>query len=146
MNARVIVAVVGAVTLLLGVLGLLRPEWVMSFVGFDVASNAPKTLVRGEIRAVYGGLLIAAGVFTLLGAPAPRANQGRLLLLATLWLGAGAGRLFGAFVDGNPGLFGWLFFALEVSGGAALIYASQFAIETTVPNAPAGSEAPSFRA
>jgi Domain of unknown function (DUF4345) len=145
MNARVIVAVVGAVTLLLGLLGLLRPEWVMSFVGFDVASNASKTLVRGEIRAVYGGLLIAAAVFTLLGAPAPRANQGRLLLLAMLWLGAGAGRLFGAFVDGNPGLFGWLAFALELGGGGALVYAAQFAAETTVPETPAGNEAPPFR-
>ncbi len=146
MNARAIVAVVGAVTLLLGFLGLFRPEWVMSFVGFDVASNASKTLVHGEIRAVYGGLLIAAGVFTLLTAPAPRANQGRLLLLAMLWLGAGAGRLFGAFVDGNPGLFGWLAFALELGGGGALFYASQFAPETTVPEAPAGSAAPPFRA
>src|SRR5438094_2208454 len=77
-NTRVIVAVVGVVTLLLGLGGLFRPEWVMNFVGYAVASNAPATLVRGEVRAVYGGLMVAAGVLTLLAAPAPRANQGKL--------------------------------------------------------------------
>jgi hypothetical protein len=146
MNARVIVGVVGAVTLLLGLVGLFRPEWAMNFIGYAVASNAAATLVRGEIRAVYGGLMLAAGVFTMLAAPAPLANKGRLLLLSTLWLGAGAGRLFGAFVDGNPGLFGWLFFALELGGGSALLYASLFAPEPAVPGVPAGSEAPPLRA
>jgi Domain of unknown function (DUF4345) len=146
MNARVIIGVVGAVTVLLGLCGLFRPEWVMNFVGYAVASNAPATLVRGEIRAVYGGLMVAAGIFTLLAAPAPRANRGRLLLLALLWLGAGGGRLFGAFIDGNPGLFGWLAVTFELGFGGALLYASEFAPETAVPTAPAGSEAPPFRA
>jgi hypothetical protein len=145
MNARAVVGVVGAVTLLLGLLGLFRPEWTMNFLGYAVASNAAATFVRGEVRAVYGGLMVAAAVFTLLAAPAPRANQGRLLLLATLWLGAGAGRLFGAFADGNPGPFGWLSVMLELGGGSALLYASLFA-ESDVPEAPAGSEAPPLRA
>jgi hypothetical protein len=146
MNARALVGVVGVVTLSLGLVGLFRPEWVMNFIGFAVASNAPATLVRGEVRAVYGGLMVAAGIFTLLAAPAPLANKGRLLLLATLWLGAGAGRLFGAFVDGNPGLFGWLSLVLELGGGGTLLYASLFASETAAPEAPAGSEAPPLRA
>jgi hypothetical protein len=146
MNTRVIVGVVGVVTLLLGLGGLLRPEWVMNFIGYAVASNAAATFVRGEVRAVYGGLMVAAAVFTLLAAPAPRENQGRLLLLATLWLGAGAGRLFAAFVDGNPGLFGWLSLVLELGGGGALLYASLFAPEPAVPEAPARSEAPPLRA
>ncbi len=146
MNARVTIGVVGAVTVLLGVVGLFRPEWVLSLVGYAVASDAPATLVRGEVRAVYGGLMIAAGILTLLAAPAPRANQGRLLLVSLLFLGAGGGRLFGAFVDGNPGLFGWLFVVFELGFGGALLYASQFAPETSVPTAPAGSEAPPFRA
>jgi hypothetical protein len=136
-----VVLVVGIITILLGLGGLFRPEWVMNFVGFAVASDAPATLVRGEIRAVYGGLMLAAGIFTVLAAPAPFANKGRLLLLATLWLSAGAGRLFGAFVDGNPGLFGWLFLVLELGGGGALLYASVLAPESAVPEAPAGSEA-----
>jgi Domain of unknown function (DUF4345) len=146
MNARIVVAIVGAITLLMGLGGLFRPEWVMNFVGYAVASNAPTTLVRGEVRAVYGGMLIVAAVFTLLSAPDPREHQGRLLLLALLWVGAGAGRLFGVFVDGSPGIFGWLSLALELAGGGALIFASQAAGRASIPTAPAGSEAPPLRA
>lgn len=142
MNARIVVAVVGVITLLMGICGLFRPEWVMNFVGYDVASNASKTLVHGEVRAVYGGMLIVAAVFTMLSAPDPREHQGRLLLLGLLWIGAGAGRLFGVFADGNPGLFGWLSLALELGGGAALILASQTAGRASVPTTTAGSQAP----
>ncbi len=146
MNARIVVGIVGVITLLMGLCGLLRPEWVMNLVGYAVKSDAPKTLVHGEVRAVYGGMLIVAAVFTLLSAPDPREHQGRLLLLGLLWLGAGAGRLFGVFVDGSPGIFGWLSFALELGGGGALIIASQAAGREEIPTAPAGSEAPPLRA
>ena len=146
MNARIVVGVVGAITQLLGLGGLFRPEWVMNFVGYAVASNAPTTLVRGEVRAVYGGMLIVGAVFTLLSAPDPREHQGRLLLLGFLWLGAAAGRLLGVFVDGSPGIFGWLSLALELSGGGALIVASQAAGRASIPSAPAGSEAPPLSA
>ena len=146
MNARIVVAVVGAITLLLGLGGLFRPEWVMNFVGYAVASNAPATLVRGEVRAVYGGMLIVGAVFTLLSAPDPREHQGRLLLLGLLWIGAAAGRLLGMFVDGNPGIFGWLSLALELVGGGALIFASQSAGPASIRTAPAGSEAPPLSA
>jgi len=140
-DTRVIVGVVGLITLALGLGGLLRPEWVMNFVGYAVASNAPATLVRGEVRAVYGGLMVAAGVLTLLTAPAPRANQGKLMLLGLLWVGTGCGRLFGVFVDGNPGVIGWLSLLLEIGAGAALLYASQFAADRTTP---ASSAVPTF--
>ena len=146
MNARIVVAIVGAITLLMGLCGLLRPEWVMNFVGYEVAKNASKTLVYGEVRAVYGGLLIVAAVFTLLSAPDPREHQGRLLLLALLWIGAGAGRLLGMFVDGNPGIFGWLSLALELGGGGALILASQAPGPAAIPTAPASTEAPPLSA
>ena len=146
MNARIVVAIVGAVTLLMGLCSLFRPEWVMNFVGYAVASNAPATLVRGEVRAVYGGVLIVAAVFTLLSAPDPREHQGRLLLLGLLWIGAGAGRMLGVFVDGNPGIFGWLSLALELGGGGALVVASQAAGRTPMPIAPAGGEAPPLSA
>jgi protein-S-isoprenylcysteine O-methyltransferase Ste14 len=125
MNSRVIVAIVGAVTVLLGLGGLLYPESVMRLVGYGYPSppNIPGTL--GEVRAVYGGMLIVAGAFTLLAASDPRAHQGRLLLLGLLWIGAAAGRLFGVLVDGNPGLLGWLSVVVELGGGGALLYASQ---------------------
>ena len=133
-----IVAIVGALTVLLGLGGLLYPESVMGWVGFWYQNppNLPGT--RGEVRAVYGGMMTVAGVFTLLAVADPRANAGRLVLLGLLWVGAGAGRLFGVLADGNPGLLGWLSVLVEISGGGALLYASQAAeaARTPEPAAP----------
>ena len=132
MNARIVVAVVGAVTLLLGIGGLVYPESVMRFVGYGYQSPPNVAGTLGEVRAVYGGMLIVAAVFTLLAVPDPRAHQGRLLLLGLLWIGTGSGRLLGVFTDGNPGIIGWLSVVAELGGGGALILASR----------AAGSQAP----
>jgi hypothetical protein len=137
MNSRAIVAIVGAVTVLLGLGGLLYPESVMSLAGFWYQNppNVPAT--RGEVRAVYGGMLIVVGAFTLLAVANPRAHAGKLVLLGLLWAGAGAGRLFGVLVDGNPGLLGWFFVVVELGGGSALLYASQAAEAGPIePSAP----------
>jgi hypothetical protein len=136
MNSKTLVAIVGAVTLLLGLGGLFYPEFVMRLVGYGYQSppNAAGTL--GEVRAVYGGMLIVAGIFTLLAMFDPPRYQGRLLFLALLWIGAAAGRLFGVVVDGNPGLFAWGSFVLEVVAGGALLYASQ-ASESPTSSRPA---------
>lgn len=135
MNSKAIVAIVGAVTLLFGLGGLFYPESVMRFVGYGYQSppNAPGTLA--EVRGMYGGMLVVAGIFTLLAVPDPRRYQGRLLLLGLLWLGAAAGRLFGIAVDGNPGLFGWGWVLLEIAAGGALLFASQ-APESRFPHRP----------
>jgi len=127
MNSRAIVAIVGAATVLLGLGGLLYPESVMRLAGFWYQNppNLPGT--RGEVRAVYGGMMVVAGVFTLLAMANPRAYAGRLVLLGLLWVGAGAGRLFGVLVDGNPGVLGWIYVVVELGGGSALLYASQAA-------------------
>jgi drug/metabolite transporter superfamily protein YnfA len=125
MNPRVTVGTVGAITLLLGLGGLLQPQSVMNLIGYAVAPTTSETFVRGEVRALYGGLMVVAGVFTLLSVADPRANQGRLLMLGLLWLGACGGRVFGIFVDGNPGLFGWLSVVVELVLGGALVISSQ---------------------
>jgi protein-S-isoprenylcysteine O-methyltransferase Ste14 len=142
MNARIVVAVVGAITLLLGIGGLAYPESVMRFVGYGYQSPPNVAGTLGEVRAVYGGMLIVAAVFTLLAVRDPRAHQGRLLLLGLLWIGTGTGRLFGVFVDGNPGIFGWLALALELGGGGTLIVASQAAGRASISTASTGSQAP----
>lgn len=141
MNSRIVVALVGAVTLIIGIGGLVYPESVMRFVGFGYQSPPNIAGTLGEVRAVYGGMLVVVAVFTLLSVPDPREHQGRLLLLGLLWVGAGAGRLFGVFADGNPGIFGWLSLALDLGGGAALIAASQTAGRASVSSPPAGSQA-----
>jgi uncharacterized protein DUF4345 len=125
MNPRLIVATVGAITTLFGLGGLFRPDWVMEVIGYSVAPTASEAFLHGEVRALYGGLMVVAGVYTLLSATDPRANQGRLALLGLLWIGACAGRLFGVVVDGNPGIFGWLSVAVELALGGTLLVSSQ---------------------
>jgi hypothetical protein len=125
MNPRVIVALVGGFTAAIGLAAALYPAPVMHFIGYEVGSNASASFLLGEFRGVYGGLMIAAGVATLLSMPAPRANSGRLMLIAMLWVGVGLGRLFGAFLDGNPGIFGWLSMLIELGGAGLLIFAAQ---------------------
>ena len=55
------------------------------------------------------------------------ANRPRLRFIGLLWLGAAAGRLFGVYVDGNPGLPAWLTVAFELVMGGALVVAAQAA-------------------
>lgn len=131
MNPRVTTIVVGGVTLALGLAGLLYPDRVMGLLGFAVLSTAKAAAVLGEIRAVYGGLFIVLGIYTLLAGFDPPAHRSRLMFIGFLWLGVCAGRLIGANVDGNPGLPGWLAAAVELLFGGLLVAASFIARSTT---------------
>src|SRR5512144_3076527 len=108
MNPKIIAGVIGAVTLVLGIAGLFYPLQTMHLVGYGFTNpeNRPGTL--GEVRAVYGGLMVAAGAFTLLAAPDPHRHQGWLVLLGLLWICTASGRVLGVVLDGNPGIVGWL--------------------------------------
>jgi Domain of unknown function (DUF4345) len=128
MNARTITAIVGALTVILGVTALVYPGLIMQKVlGFAVDPGATENFVRGEVRAAYGGMFTVVGVYTVLAAMDPYLHRGRILFLAMLWLGACGGRLFGAVADGSPGLFGWLSAAFELVVGLALVVAAQTA-------------------
>ncbi len=125
MNPRILTLVVGTIVLVLGLAGLVYPAFVMNLLGYQVAPTTTVAFLQGEVRALYGGVLVVAGIFTLLSAADPRADQGRLVLIGATWLGACGGRVFGVFIDGNPGLLGWLSVAFEAALGGALLYASQ---------------------
>ncbi len=125
MSPRVGTVVAGVLSLLLGLSGLVYPERVLGLLGFAVASTAHAAAALGEVRATYGGVFLVLGVSTLLAAGNPAAHRGRLTLLGLVWLGAAAARLFGAYVDGNPGLIGWLSAAFEVAMGGTLVVAAQ---------------------
>ena len=116
----------------LGIAGLIYPERVLGLLGFTVFNASHAAAAYGEVRATYGGLFIVMGIFTVMAAMDPGANRSRLLFVGLLWLGACAGRFFGVFVDGNPGLFGWLAIAFELAVGGALCLASQAAPEPVV--------------
>ena len=126
--------VAGLIILVLGGAALSSPGRVMGLLGYTFASQATSAATLGEVRATYGGLFVVMGLLTTLAAVNPVANRGRILFVGLLWLGACAGRVFGAWVDGNPGLFGWLSAAFELGVGLALVVVSQ-----TVSDAPAAS-------
>src|SRR4051812_8516602 len=144
MNPRATAVVAGLIMIVLGIAGLLYPERVLGLLGFTVFNASHAAAAYGEVRATYGGLFLVMGIFTMLAAMDPGANRARLLFVGLLWLGACAGRLFGVFVDGNPGLFGWLAVAFELAVGGALCLASQTAPEpvvvTTTASAPSYDE------
>lgn len=125
MNPRVTTGVVGAITVLLGLFGLFYPERAMALVGYSYVNASHVAGTLGEVRAVYGGMVLVAGIYTVLAAMDPWAHRGRLFFLGCLWLGAFGGRLFGVVIDGGPGLFGWMSLVLEAGFGGALLLSSQ---------------------
>ncbi len=141
MNPRVTAIVVGILTLAFGLAALLYPGRVMGLLGYAVLTTSQAPAVLGEVRATYGGLFVVMGVFTLLAGLDPTAHRARLLLIGLLWWGACSGRLLGVYVDGNPGVPGWVTAAFEFLVGGALVFASFARAAAKVP-APQVSAAP----
>jgi hypothetical protein len=103
---RVVLLVVGAMFAVLGLLSL--------------RNHAPSVDVANEWRAIYVGLWLAQAVYFVVAA-----RNVRLPILgdlgALLLLGQPAGRLVSLAVDGMPSPRMWIWFALEVVGGVAIL-------------------------
>ncbi len=122
MNPRITTIVLGAVIFALGLVALMFPQFAMErILGFAVAPSHAENAVLGEVRATYGGLFVVMGLFTLFAALDPKQHRARLQMIGFLWLGAGLGRLSGAYIDGDPGLMGWAGVGFEAVMGLALI-------------------------
>jgi hypothetical protein len=128
MNPRIVTAAIGVMTTILGIGGLVSPTLVMErVVGFAVDPSFSENFVRGEVRAVYGGLFTVIGVITLLAAMDVAAHRGRILLVGCLWLGLCGGRLVSVAADGGPGTLGWLSVAFELIVGGLLVASASMA-------------------
>jgi len=137
MNPRILTLIVGVVTFVLGLMGLLMPQFVMDrMLGFAVNPGFPANGVIGEVRATYGGLFTVLGAITLLAALDPASHRVRITLIGLLWLGVCGGRLLGVSLDGNPGPMGLVAAALELIMGGALLLAALTAPSTTPTAAP----------
>lgn len=124
MNPTLITAAIGLVTIGFGLIGLFNPGMVMGTLGLETTPPFRAT-VMGEMRAVYGGMPLVLGAFTLLAALDPAKHRSRLTLIGLVWIGVCAGRLFSITIDGPPGLVGWGNAALELVGGVLLLVASR---------------------
>lgn len=120
MSTRLMTGLAGLVFFGLGVAGLANPRGVMDFVGFSSPTPAPP-LVLGEVRGIYGGLFAVMGLFTIVAAVNPAANRGAILLVGLLWLGVCGGRVASAYLDGTPGLPGWIAAGVELFFAVVLI-------------------------
>lgn len=137
MNPRIVTLVIGIVSTVFGIGGLISPTFVMErVVGFAVDPAFSENFVRGEVRAVYGGMFTVLGVATLLAAMDVYAHRARILLIGLLWLGLCGGRLISVVVDGSPGLFGWLSAAFELVVGGLLVASATMARSAGVGGEP----------
>jgi hypothetical protein len=124
MTPRIVAGTLGAITLLMGLYGVVSPANVLDVVGFAPQNPTEPALAYGEARAVYGGLFTVLGAFTLWGAIDPPGKRAALLMAGLLWLGLFFGRAIGASIDGNPGPIGWLGLAWEAAFGTALVWSA----------------------
>jgi hypothetical protein len=137
MNGRVVTAAIGVLTVAFGLAGLIYPLHVMDWVGFSPLMTKPSAGTV-EARAVYGGLFLVLGVFTLWAATSPRAHRSELLLIACLWLGLFGGRMVGVSIEGSPGLLNTLGALFELVVGCLLLAAPFLnGSEQSPPESPA---------
>lgn len=108
-----------AITLGLGLLGLLNPVLTAHLLGLEVLE--PRGL--SQVRATFGALHIALGAVILIGASRRPRSAGAYLRVAALLVGAVAlGRFFSIVIDGAFGVANLLFLGSElvVVAGVAL--------------------------
>lgn len=124
MNARLVTAVVGTLTVLFGLASIFYPAIVMSFAQLAPVTESMRAAALGEIRGIYGGTFTVLGVYTLRCSTNPALHRGTMLMIALVWLGIFAGRMVGVVVDGNPGLLTWGGATLEILAGGLLLAAA----------------------
>lgn len=107
----------------MGLVALARPEQVLAFFGTPSLSRDG----RNEVRAVYGGFGLAVVSLLLVALEQPALRPGVLLTVALALVGMAAGRLISALIDGLPGFYPCLFFAVELALAAALLVAGHAA-------------------
>ena len=92
MATRVFLGFFGLLSVVYGLYCFLRPDFLAGFAGV-AASSTTGTV---ELRAMYGGLQTAFGVFAILGALRPALTRTVLLATAILCAGLGSFRVMGA--------------------------------------------------
>ena len=115
MTRPILLYVIGTIFALIGVAGLVSPQFVVTPVGITL----PDRTARSEIRAVYGGMCLGIGVFLILaGAHSPLHHAGLALSALMLW-GLVLGRVLALALEGNPRRVIWIYFAIELAGALA---------------------------
>jgi hypothetical protein len=99
---------------LFGLAYLAAPQTMAALLGIQL--TMPSAI--GDVRASYGGLPIALGIFLWLCARPERVHIGALLMMLT-GVGLADSRLLSLVLDGAPNAAAWTLFAIET--GTALL-------------------------
>ena len=121
--ARIVLWVAAVVFIGVGLLFLIRPEQLAQGMGV----MQPEAPARTEIRAVYGGIELALGVFFAIAAR----HQSRdwltagLVLAALVGGGAGLARVVGFVVEGEIDVRNVLWGTLELVGAVVAAWVAR---------------------
>ena len=133
MDARLLTTGIGGLIAVFGLFGLFFAGGVMDIVGFAPDKATPAQAL-GETRAIYGGMMLAMGIYTVLAGLDLDRNRRVVFFVALLFAGAAVGRVIGFLFDGFPGLFGAFSILFNIGAAAILGWASQI-----TPDAPSGA-------
>ena len=114
-----VVVGIAAAFALMGVFALAWPGRVVAFVG----TTALTVDGRNEVRAVYGGFGLTIATALLWGMLSPRLAPGVFFATGLALWGMAAGRAISVVIERSAGFYPWLFFAIELAGGGALLLA-----------------------
>ena len=103
--------------LAMGVTALLRPASIVAYFG----TRELTVDGRNEVRAVYGGFGVAVAILLLASLRWDALQAGIVATVAVALLGMAAGRLLSRVIDGAAGFYPWLFCAIELAAGMALL-------------------------
>lgn len=120
MNRRRLAYISAAITMALGLLGLLNPALTVRLLGLEVIDP------RGfsQARATFGGLYLALGAMILWAVTARSAGPMFLRAAAVLVGATALGRLASILIDGAVTPLNVLFFAVETAVAVVALLAS----------------------
>ena len=110
--ARLVLALIGLLWLIVGLLGLFAAQWLADVVDYRLESN----LARFEFRAMYGGLCVAIATLHAVAVARKVWIGPALVCTGVLLVGLLSGRLLALVVDGFPGVTGAGFAVIEAVG------------------------------
>ncbi len=113
----VIIYIAAAFFLLMGLVALVNPPYIASFLSLK---SLPRDM-RHEVRAVYGGFGIAMSAVLIAATRVDSIRSGVILTVSLALLGMAAGRLVSLSVDRSVGKYPNLFLAGELLLGGLLL-------------------------
>jgi hypothetical protein len=116
MDIQIITGGVALMFVVMALVAFVAPGSVVAYFGTTELSLDG----RNEVRAVYGGFGLAIAALVAVSPYWPRFGPGILLTVAGALFGMAFGRVVSRAIDGGAGFYPWLFFAIEIAGGAVL--------------------------